>query len=170
GVAPTNRLAAPCQLRVPGATAVAHVGTPDLRGASPRGPSPKRGSHRARTRVSLGKLVSKHLSALPGTHAAGNPESRRLSPRAAGLAAENRFTLAAQRRVCSGERNGGGTRGRSGDRPRRVSEGDKLLTRARVRPKQPAHGTRDRLGVLLLDTAHHHAQVVRFDDDAHALR
>ena len=50
-----------------------------------------------------------------------------------------------------------------------VRERQKFLTRSRVASEQPADRARDGFGVLLLDPAHHHAQVVGFDHDANSL-
>ena len=49
-------------------------------------------------------------------------------------------------------------------------ESEELLARSMIASEQPAYGTRDRLRVLLLDAAHHHAQVDGLDNDAHAVR
>src|SRR5690606_23328881 len=48
-------------------------------------------------------------------------------------------------------------------------EPQELLTRLQVLQEHAAHRAGDRLRVLLLHAAHHHAQVVGLDDDAHAL-
>src|SRR5690606_10401175 len=45
-----------------------------------------------------------------------------------------------------------------------------LLARADIIQEHALHRARYRLRVLLLDTTHHHAQVIRFDDDADTLR
>src|SRR5690606_13149672 len=48
-------------------------------------------------------------------------------------------------------------------------EPQELLARLQVLQEDARRGAGDRLRVLLLHAAHHHAQVVRLDDDAHAL-
>src|SRR5436190_15278449 len=59
---------------------------------------------------------------------------------------------------------------RSNTAARRVRQCEKLLARPLIGAKQAAYRARDRLRVLLFDAAHHHAQVVRLDDDANTLR
>src|SRR6185437_5354292 len=51
-----------------------------------------------------------------------------------------------------------------------VRQRQKLLARARVVPENARDGRRHRLRILLLNTAHHHAEMICFDHDAHAAR
>src|SRR6476620_7250141 len=51
-----------------------------------------------------------------------------------------------------------------------MSEAEKLVSRLRIIPERTDQRAGDRLRVLLLDTAHHHAQVHGLDDDADAAR
>src|SRR5207247_3834579 len=50
----------------------------------------------------------------------------------------------------------------------RVGKVEELLPRLRVVLERSADRARDRLRVLFFDAAHHHAEVIRFDDDADA--
>src|SRR4029079_8559118 len=59
---------------------------------------------------------------------------------------------------------------RSGTATRRVGEREELLARSLIGTEQTANRAGDCLGVLLLDAAHHHAEVIRFDDHPNALR
>ena len=45
-----------------------------------------------------------------------------------------------------------------------------LVSGPLVVEEDTAHGRSDRLGVLLLNAPHHHAQVIGLDDDAHPQR
>src|SRR5690606_22356411 len=54
--------------------------------------------------------------------------------------------------------------------PMRRRQPQELLARAKILQEDAPHRTRDRLRVLLLHAPHHHAEVVRLDHHAHALR
>jgi thymidine kinase len=51
-----------------------------------------------------------------------------------------------------------------------ICQRQELLARPLIGPEQAPHRARDRLRVLLLDAAHHHAEMIRLDHDADAHR
>src|SRR5215469_8080729 len=53
--------------------------------------------------------------------------------------------------------------------PGSIRETEKFIARLGVRAERASYRAGDRFRVLLLDAAHHHAQVLRFDDHADAM-
>src|SRR5262249_55203857 len=73
------------------------------------------------------------------------------------------------RQLRAAVRDGGAAAG-SGRGYAATDQAEELLSRAGVRPEDPAEGAGNGPGILFLDAPHHHTEVFGFDDHAYAAR